>query len=419
MLTRKIYDTLLGEKKEREISIIIGPRQVGKTTLLHQVYDECKTDNNALFLDLDIASNAFKLESYEQIISTLQLHGYEKDQEETFYLFLDEFQRYGDITKIMKNLYDNHKNIKIYATGSSSLQIKNNVQESLAGRKIIHNLHPLSFEEFLKFKGDKDAINKYQNIKKLAGENIQFPPLEKYLEEFLIFGGYPAVVLAKTREEKIKRLNNIFDLYVKKELVEYLAINKIIGVKKVIEYLAINNGHKIKYEEVADRCNLTTYEVKQFIEVLNETYITTELRPFYTNKNKELVKTPKIYFIDNGVRNYFINNFNKTGIRSDTGLLFEGYIISELLKEKIHQLKYWQDKQKHEVDLIIDEISSIRAIEIKYKKRPKREDYRQLERFIKEYPQARTTLLNTGTQLQEDKIQTIIALNLGKYFDRE
>lgn len=405
MKQRKQYNELIKEQNKKEISIIIGARQVGKTTILKAIHEELSKTNQTLFLDIDIISNAEKVSNYETLINTLTLQGYDKKQKETFYLFLDEFQRYKDLTIIMKNIYDNHNNIKIYASGSSALQIKQNIQESLAGRKKIHHLYPLDFEEFLWFKEDKEAITQLKNIEKIKGENIKTPLLKKYLEEFLIYGGYPKVVLTNNIEEKKEKLNNIFDLYAKKELVEYLSIQNILGVKKVIEYLAINNGQKIRYEEVADRCNITVYEVKQYIEVLKETFIIQELRPFYTNKNKELVKMPKIYFIDNGVRNYFINNFNKTNLRADTGFLFEGHIASELIKQGRKTLKYWQNKQKKEVDIIIDEISKQTAIEIKYKTKIKKEDKKNLKKFKETYPETELKLISLETQKKEENIE--------------
>src|SRR3989344_5263789 len=216
--------------------------------------------------------------------------------------------------------------MKMYASGSSSLTIKNEIQESLAGRKSITNVYPLDFEEFLWFKQNKKIIDNYQNIRKLKGDNL-YNSLKEYnelLKEYMIFGGYPDVVLAQNKEDKMKVLDSIFDLYVKKDLVDYLKISKILEMKKLIEFLAVNNGQKIKYEEISKLTTFTFKEIKNNLEILKETFIIEILKPFYTNKNKEIVKIPKIYFLDNGVRNYFIKNFNEMNIREDSGFLFEG-----------------------------------------------------------------------------------------------
>ena len=399
MKKRKLFEKLLKEKNNNKISIIIGSRQVGKTTILKALYENVCIDHKCLFLDLDVLENLEQVDSFDKLINTLKLNGYKDNQKEIFYLFLDEFQRYDSLSIIMKNVYDNCKNIKIYASGSSLLKIKEQVQESLAGRKKMHFLYPLDFEEFLWFKEDAKAIEQFNNINELSGENIKIPLLQNFLYEFMIYGGYPEVVLTEKNDEKIEVLKSIFDLYVKKELVGYLKFGTILGVKKLIEYLAVNNAQKIRFEEAADRCSMKQYEVKNYVEILKETFLTLELRPFFTNKNNELVKMPKMYFIDNGVRNFFINNFNPLNLRDDSGFLFEGYILGELIKAGHENIKYWQDKNKHEVDFIIDFVSCQIAVEAKFKRRFKRDDLAGLNMFLKKYPKIKQKyLINIGTQ---------------------
>ncbi len=414
MIKRKLFKTVLDEKENRKISIVLGPRQVGKTTILKMLYDEISKNHLCLFLDLDILENFEKVSSFENLKNILKLNDYKEGQKEFFYLFLDEFQRYEDLSIIMKNVYDNLKNVKIYATGSSSLKIKEQIQESLAGRKAMHFLYPLDFEEFLWFKGSSDEAKQFHNIGKLSGDNINIGPLKKLLEEFMVYGGYPELVLTKKSDEKVKVLKNIFDLYVKKELVGYLKLSKILGIKKLIEYLAINNGQKIKYDEVSDACSLKQYEVKEYIEILKETFLIDIIRPFYTNKNKELVKIPKIYFLDNGVRNFFINNFNDTKLRGDSGFLFEGYILQEMIKSGMENIKFWQDKQKHEVDFVIDYINRQVPIEVKYKKKLKSEDFLGLDNFMQEYKIKKCYLFNIGVQKKTGKINIKLPFNLIK-----
>lgn len=401
MKKRKIFDKLTEQKNSKNISLVLGARQVGKTTVLKELYNLLNGKNKALFLDLDIFTNFEKVSSFENLVNTLKLAGYEENQKDFFYLFLDEFQRYKDLSIVMKNVYDNFDNIKIYASGSSSITIKDQIQESLAGRKIINTLHPLDFEEFLWFK--ESEIN-VKNTKKLSGKDLHksASALLELLKEFIIFGGYPEVVLQKTKREKIETLKSIFDLYVKKDLVEYLKVEKILQVKKLIEFLAINNGQKIKYESITELCSLKYKEVKDYIEILQETYLIYVLRPFFTNKNKELVKIPKIYFIDNGVRNFFINNFNHAELRDDKGFLFEAYVLSELLKSGEESMKFWQDKNNHEVDIVLDKV----AIEIKFKTSLKHEDFIGLKAFAMQYKDAKKLyLINLGIQKKSNKVK--------------
>ena len=246
MLPRKIFQKLKENAKNKKIVLLIGARQVGKTTLLKELFSELSGTNKCLFLDLDILSNYEKISSFEGLVNTLKINGYDEKQKDFFYLFLDEFQKYRSLSKIMKNVYDNLKNIKIYASGSSSLTIKDEVQESLAGRKQIIEIFPLDFEEFLWFKQNEKLSGNLKNLEKLKGDNLGSSAEEfnSLLKEFLISGGYPEVALKKSKEEKTEVLSSIFDLYIKKDLVEYLRIEKILEIKKLIEFLAVNNGQK-------------------------------------------------------------------------------------------------------------------------------------------------------------------------------
>lgn len=407
---RIIFEELLKQKNSLKISLLIGARQVGKTTLLKQLHERiCNQENRkGIFLDLDIFTNFEKISTFESLLNFIKLNGYEKDQKDFFYLFLDEFQRYSDFSIVLKNVYDNLKNVKIYASGSSSIKIKNQVQESLAGRKIINKIYPPSFEEYLYFKEKDSLLKQIKNIRKLKGEGLHKTTLElkRELEEFLIYGSYPEVVLTK-ETEKQKILEGIFDLYIKKDLIEYLNIKKIANVKKLIEYLAINNGQKIKYEEISQVCSLNYKEVLNYLEILEETFLIKIVRPYYKNKNKELTKIPKIYFIDSGVRNYFINNFNKLSLRTDSGYLFEGFIVSELIKRGRDKVKFWQNKNKQEVDLILEEANLI-SIEIKFKENLKSEDEIGLKVFFQEYAPKKSYLINLSVQGIKSKINFVL-----------
>ena len=171
-LTRRILDRLKVQAKDRKISLLIGARQVGKTTILKMLFGELSLKNKCLFLDLDILSNYEKISTFENLLNLLKINGYSEKQAEFFYLFLDEFQRYPAVAKTMKNAYDNLPNVKIFASGSSSLTIKNQVQESLAGRKIITEIFPLDFEEFLIFKNEDKLAGNLGNLSKLRGDKL-------------------------------------------------------------------------------------------------------------------------------------------------------------------------------------------------------------------------------------------------------
>ena len=416
MLPRKIYKKLKEHARSRKIVLLIGARQVGKTTLLRGLFGELSKTNKCLFLDLDILSNYEKISSFESLVNTLKINGYDEKQKEFFYLFLDEFQKYPLFPKIMKNVYDSLENVKIYASGSSSIEIKDKSQESLAGRKQIIEIFTLDFEEFLWFKQNEKLSGNFKNLEKLKGDDLgnSVDDFNSLLKEFLIFGGYPEAALKNSKEEKAEVLSSIFDLYIKKDLVEYLRIEKILEVKRLIEFLAVNNGQKTKYEEITKLTSLGFNEIKRYLEILEETYLIKILKPYYTNKNKEIVKIPKVYFIDNGVRNFFINNFNGLNLRDDGGFLFEGFIISELLKNGEKNLKFWQDKNNNEVDIIMEK-EKIIPIEVKFKQKLKSEDFRGLNIFLKEYPKIKKSyLINLGIQKDSKKTSLLLPYSLSK-----
>ena len=413
MKQRIAFSGILNEKNAKKISIILGPRQVGKTTILKELHRKL----GGVFLDIDIFSNYEKVSTYEKFINFIQLKGYKKNQKEFFYVYLDEFQRYADLTIIMKNVYDHHDNIKIYASGSSSLLIKSAIQESLAGRKQITHLYSLSFKEFLFFKEKNDLLEEIENIKKIErGEYYKLiPEVFKYLNEFLIFGGYPEVTLSKTNKEKTEALRNIFDLYIKKDLVNFLRPAMIDSAYSLIKQLAINNGSMANYSNYGMKADIDTKTVKSYIRLLKETFLVVQLSPYFANKNKEITKTPKIYFLDNGVRNYFLNNFNEMELRNDAGTLFEGFYISEIIKsgENTDDIKYYRTKIGDEVDIILDRVSEIIPIEIKYKKILKESDARGLKKFMKEYKTPAGYLVSLG---EIDKKSQIKKIDCFSYF---
>lgn len=382
MKKRLIFDKILGQQNSQKASIIIGPRQVGKTTILRELHRQL----GGVFLDVDIFSDYEQVATYEKAVATFKTNGYDEKQTGFFYVFLDEFQRYTDLSRVIKSIYDHHSNIKIYATGSSSLEIKNSIQESLAGRKIVTHVYPLSFEEFLYFKDRPELIAKINRLPEVQTEDYFSPMRETYalLEEFLIFGGYPDVVLSETVEEKKEALRSIFDLYIKKDFAEYVKMEKLRNASMLMKILAINHGQAANYAKYGAASEISTETVQNYLAILQETFIVSILHPYFTNKNKEISKMPKIYFLDSGVRNYFLVNFSPVDARSDAGFLFEGFYISELIKKGIdpETIKYYRTKSGEEVDILLDLMPALIPIEIKFKKTTGAKDISAVKRFV-------------------------------------
>jgi predicted AAA+ superfamily ATPase len=230
----------------------------------------------------------------------------------------------------------------------------------------------------------------------------------------LIYGGYPEVAQVK-EQEKREVLASIFDLYVKKDLVDFMKVDRIKHAKVLIRHLAVNHGQETSYSRLAQVAAIDEKTAKNYVEILKETSIVTVHPPWFTNRNKELVKTPKIYFLDSGVRNFFINNFNLLDIRQDSSFLFEGYVISELIKSGMmpDQIKFWRTKNRQEVDLILDDGRELKAVEIKYKKSLKSTDYRGLKSYGKGYPNCRHLyMINLTNNFMTDEIQHLSPFDL-------
>lgn len=293
--------------------------------------------------------------------------------------------------------------------------IKWNIQESLAWRKRIIEILPLDFQEFLLFRWRKDLFDSYENIKNLKWENL-FDVLKEFYDyffEFLIRGWYPEIALENDFEERKKIFDDIFDLFIKKDLVDYLKLDKIKIIKDIIIYLAINHWQRIQYSSISSLVNASIYTVKNYIEILKENFLIFELKPYYTNKNLEITKLPKLYFLDSWVRNYFIKNFVEINLREDKWRLFEAVIISEFLKKsyKSDNLKYWRDKNKREVDLVVDEIVKIIPYEIKFKTNIKKKDLLWLKAFMKIY-NTDGYLINLWKSLYENWINYLLPFQI-------
>jgi uncharacterized protein len=413
---RKAFRALLDQKDSRRISIILGARQVGKTTLLRALHDEL----GGLFLDIDLFSNYERVSTYERFVATLKLEGFDEKTGRRFFVFLDEFQRYPDLSLVLKNIYDHHPGIKVYASGSSSLAVKDAVQESLAGRKTITYLHPLSFEEFLLFKDRSDLLPRLSELRGVTTSDygVLVPEALSLLREFLVYGGYPEVALVPAKERR-DVLASIFDLFLKRDLVEYLKIEKVRNAKTLIEQLAVNHGGTANYSAYGQVSDLDTKTVKSYIEILEETFVVLAVTPFFRNKNREIAKAPRVYFLDGGARNFFVNNFNDLGIRDDAGRLFEGFVLGEVLKagqdpEGIH---YYRSKDGREVDFVIDKVSRLLPVEVKFKARLKAGDLAGLRYFLETYKVPKGFLVSLGeldpAGAAEEKVEKIDAFNAG------
>ena len=361
-IERDIEPTIEKHLSSREIIAIVGPRQCGKTTLIEHMLENLTHVNKISFEDIKV------LRLFEEDIDSF-IERYVKNYK---YLFIDEVQYSKDSGKKLKFIYDTF-HIKILISGSSAPELSIQSLKFLVGRIFIFQLYPFSFAEFLRAKNPQLFLI----FQKGGYKNEIQMQLNKLLLEYILFGGYPRVVLAKTEEEKKLILENIYNIFLLKEIKEILELSENDKLIHLMKALSLQIGNMINYNELSILTGFQFHELKHYLKILEETYICNRISPYFTNKRTELVKIPKIYFFDLGFRNICIDNFNRE--RTDQGAMFENFIFSELIK-KGKRIKFWRSKGGGEVDFILnDEI----PVEIKTKttqKTPK-----SLQSFIEKY----------------------------------
>ncbi len=347
----------------KEILAVIGARQCGKTTLLKHITSKLRNVNSITFEDIKT------LELFKTDIDSF-IEKYVKGYD---YLFIDEVQYAKDSGKKLKYIFDTQK-IKILITGSSSAELSLQNLKYLVGRIFIFELFPFSFGEFLCVK-DERLFNIFQKAK--YGDEIK-KQLNKFLEEYILYGGYPEVVLAKANNEKITILKNIYNTFLLKEIREILQLSENDRLVKLMEALALQIGNLINYEELINITGFNFQQLNKYLRILEETFICRRTRPFFTNKRTEIAKAQKIYFYDSGFRNICINNFNKE--RSDKGPLYENFIFSELTK-KHNSLKYWRTQGGAEIDFILNDTIPLEVKSVLKQKKLQKSYYSFIEKY--------------------------------------
>lgn len=308
------------------------------------------------------------------------------------FIFIDEVQYLDNPTNFLKLLFDERRDkIKIIASGSSSFYIDKKFKDSLSGRKFLYEIYPLNFDEFLVF--NKEDELKQQKRKKLLA--YQKEKLLSLWERYILFGGYPKVALAEDDDMREIMLEEIGTGYIKKDVFD-------AGIKNSEKYFTLlrilseQTGQLVNLQELAATIGMARKTVEEYLYVMEKSYQIAFIRPFYKNLRKELTKMPKIYFYDIGLRNFFLNNYNKISTRSDRGAYLENIIFKELMRKtgNIDKIKFWRTQDKREVDFVVEE----HAYEVKFSIREKEKNkYRS---FNEQYPQIPLTFLTYETVLK-------------------
>ena len=376
-IKRDLEEKIKKYLKRREMIAIVGARQAGKTTILKHILKDLK---NAKFVSFD---DQIALRTFTEDVDLFV----KEYVENTDFLFIDEFQYAKEGGKKLKYIYDNYK-IKIIISGSSVAELSVQSLKYLVGRIFIFTLFPLSFTEFLRYKNP----DFYEILDSKKISQIMIERMHILYKEYVIFGGYPEVVLANNKEEKIEILRNIYNTYLLREIREILQIGDDSKLTKLIKALSLQAGNLVNYNELSVIVGLDYRELVKHIDILIKTFVIMKSVPFFTNKRKELVKTPRLFFVDSGFRNIIISNFQKLEDRTDLGSLNENFVASELLK-KGFKLNYWRTKAGAEVDFIIEKDNKEIPIEVKSNLTSFRYG-RSFKNFIIDYDCARGFILS-------------------------
>ncbi len=380
-IKRNLESTILKYLDAREIIAITGARQTGKTTMINHLI---KNLSNAVSISFDDQNILRMFENQTDDFINIYIKGNK-------YLFIDEFQYAKNGGKTLKYIFDSQK-IKIIISGSSAIDLSVRAVKYLVGRVLIFNLYPFDFQEFLSAK-DKNYLKIYKKNRKLVEQfkDIQISigteahkKLLHYYEEHLLFGGYPRVVLENSYDAKKELLRNIYNTYFLREVRDILGLIDDYKLNNLTKALALQVGNLLDYQELSQVSGYSYPSLKKYLNFLEKTYICSFLRPYFKNRRTEIVKNPKVYFLDTGLRNFIVDDFRKLDTRPDKGLLLENGLAQQFIKND-YKFNFWRDKKKNEIDFIIF-LGNGRTIAIESKAYLKSAKFSSVESFKNRYP---------------------------------
>jgi len=371
---RRDIDPITGRFDKNLIEMIIGPRQSGKTTLLFLLISRLLSNGispeQIFYLNLDTTIVLSQFENPSIFVEKLTAH--RKDNERV-YLIIDEVQRLKTPGIFLKGIYDLKKNIKIFVSGSSSLEIRSKSKEFLTGRKRETHLLPLSFSEIVDnekklpetLQGmtlSEETIDQWRR-----NDTIYGAYLSRKIAETAIYGGYPAVYLSENDEERREVLAEIYNSYVRKDVIDLMNIEKVDIFMKLVQALSSQVGNLINKSEICSLIGSNAVTISKFINILKETYITWYLPPYVSAKRNEIKSAHKCFFVDNGLRNFSVKLFSSLSNRPDKGAVLENLVFTELLKKMSisDELYFWRTKAGAEMDFVFQQNDNAIPIEIK------------------------------------------------------
>lgn len=382
MYTRDIFTELLRYLDQPEILLLVGARQVGKTTLMRMLLEHLRQHGepeHALhYLDLEDMTLLHLLEGgHRELTGWLAAQG--ADLSRKVYVFIDEVQYLSNPSNLLKLLADSQPNLKLIVSGSSTLEIRRKFSDSLAGRKLVFEIYPLNFAEFLEFRGEERLAHVVRDcgMRSLVADTDPTALPARFLaedcfrhyREFLVWGGYPRVALERDEQRKAAYLAELYNAYVRKDIKDLARIDNVTGFNNLIAALAHQVGGLANISELSIATRLARDTVEHYLFLLENTFIIKGALPFSRNPRKEISKMRKYYFLDNGLRNIAIRSLAALDTRPDAGELAENAVFADLTKKSplLEEIGFWRTQSKTEVDFILHGEGRLRPLEVKFR----------------------------------------------------
>ena len=343
LFPRQVFQKLESELTAKEVTVITGMRRVGKTTALMHLFDLIRSENKAI-LDLEnpLHRKVFEEENYDNVWNNLKQFGVTNDTKA--YLFLDEVQNLPEVSRVVKYLYD-HFDVKFFLTGSSSYYLRNLFPESLAGRKIIFEMFPLNFAEFLVFKQVKrEAFDSFA-LKAKKKNKIAYERLIPYYNEFLEFGGFPSVVLENDPERKKTMLSEIFTSYFEKDAKNLADFRDMSKLRDLILLLIPRVGSRIEIGKLANDLSVSRETVYNYLSFLEQTYFIYLLSKHSGSIDRQAAGSKKLFLCDCGMANVL-------------GRISQGQLLEQSVFQNLrfsHKLSFYSKEGASEIDFIVDD----------------------------------------------------------------
>jgi len=338
-IKRNLSSTLINNLYKGKVLLVFGARRVGKTDLVKKIAEE----QGGSYYNCELPRS-------QEILSVMNTDAIEELIGNKKLVVLDEAQAIRDIGLKIKIIHDTYPEVQIIATGSSAFELRSSTSEPLTGRSRLYNLYPLSFRE--------------------VADHTDFAEAYGMLEKMLRYGLYPEVFL-KTGQEQKEEIINITSNYLYKDILTYGQLKRPEILNEILKLLAFQIGSEISMNEISNKTNTNVHTIKRYLDLLEKTFVITSLNSFSRNLRNEIGKSKKYYFIDPGIRNALINNFNVFSLRNDIGQLWENFCVLERIKKNEHERRFvnayfWRTYDQKEIDYIEEIDGKLYAFEFKW-----------------------------------------------------